>query len=85
MWIKVPFENNLINTDRARRISVKRAAGKGAKTTFKVIVSTEEHHYTLFASDKESDCSSVLDEIFTAMDLQKPTYVVPMSKLKLSR
>ena len=44
MWIKVPFENNLINTDRARRISVKRAAGNGAKTTFKVIVSTEEHH-----------------------------------------
>ena len=85
MWIKVPFENNLINTDRARRISVKRAAGNGAKTTYKVIVSTEAQHYTLFASDKESECTAVLDEIYTAFDLQKPTYVVPMSKLKLSR
>ena len=85
MWIKVPYENNLVNTDRARRISVKRAAGNGAKTTYKVIVSTEEQHYTIFASDKESDCTAVLDEVFTSMDLEKPTYVVPMSKLKLSR
>ncbi|HAK57907.1 MAG TPA: hypothetical protein DCP06_02910 [Lachnospiraceae bacterium] len=85
MWIKIPYENNLINTDRARRISVKRAAGNGAKSTFKVIVSTEAQHYTLFASDKEAECAQVLDEIFTAMDLEKPTYVVPMSKLKLSR
>ncbi|MBR6230091.1 MAG: hypothetical protein IKQ97_10170 [Eubacterium sp.] len=85
MWIKVPFENNLVNTDRARRISVKRAAGSGAKATFKVIISTEAQHYTVFASDTESDCTKVLDEIFTALDLQKPTYVVPMSKLKLSR
>ena len=85
MWIKVPYENNLINTDRARRISVKRAAGNGAKTTYKVVISTEEQHYTIFASDKESDCTAVLDEVFTSIDLEKPTYVVPMSKLKLSR
>ncbi|MBO4396426.1 MAG: hypothetical protein J5819_08785 [Eubacterium sp.] len=85
MWIKVPYENNLINTDRARRISVKRAAGNGAKTTYKVVISTEEQHYTIFASDKESDCAAVLDEVFTSIDLEKPTYVVPMSKLKLSR
>lgn len=85
MWIKIPLENNLVNTDLARRISVKRAAGNGAKTTYKVIVSTEAQHYTLFASDKEPECTAVLEEIFKAMDLEKPTYVVPISKLKLSR
>ncbi len=85
MWIKVPYENNLINTERARRISVKRAAGNGAKTTYKVVVSSEEQHYTIYASDKEGDCAAVLDEVFAAIDLEKTTYVVPMSKLKLSR
>ena len=85
MWIKVPFENNLINIDRARRISVKRAAGNGAKTTYKVIVSIEDAHYTVFASDKESDCAAVLEDIFKSIDLERPTFTAPMSKLKLSR
>lgn len=85
MWLRVRGENNLINTERVRRLSVKRAAGSGAKTTYKLIASSEEHHYTLYASDKEGDCVKVLDDIFKYIANNRPCYDVPSSKIPLSR